>query len=171
MAARGEQPTPFLCSRFAFCPFAHLPCGFAACSNLHTKVGVDNLPASRRPRSTRPRRMGGPSILSSVRLYCSVALAACKTLARSSSEFVCRKHSHWCPLPRAVPLRRVTLTRCAGLLQSRTSTPSSRLLQSALQQHSLARAVVDQQPWQELHYASSSCRAGPSSACSASRKP
>ena len=92
---------------------------------------------------------------------CHTSLAACKALASCSSGFVCRKHSHWCLVLRAVQLRRVALRRCAGCWIAAPGTPSSRLLQSTLQtQHSL-----HQQPWPAQLYASSSCRAGPSSAC------
>ena len=68
MAARGErQPTPFRISVQDLL-LAQPEVVIFASSNLHTKVGVDNnLPASRRPGSSRPTSMGGLASLPSVR--------------------------------------------------------------------------------------------------------
>ena len=74
MAARGErQPTPFRIS-LQDLRFAQPEVVIFASSNLHTKVGVDNnLPASRRPGSSRPATMGGLASLLSVRKEVSAA--------------------------------------------------------------------------------------------------
>ena len=74
MAARGErQPTPFRIS-LQDLRFAQPEVVIFASSNLHTKVGVDNnLPASRRPGSSRPATMGGLASLPPVRKEVSAA--------------------------------------------------------------------------------------------------
>ena len=67
MAALGKQPTPFRIS-LQDLRFAQPEVVIFASSNLRTKVGVDNnLPASRRRRSSRPARMGGLASLPPVR--------------------------------------------------------------------------------------------------------
>ena len=140
MAARGErQPTPLRISlqdlRLAQ-PEVVIFLQAAICTqSLSTAAGI--ISAGPAP-PTRQGCAGWKAYSLYDWSFLPSALAACKALASCSSEFVCRKHSHWCLVLRAVPLRRVALKRCAGLLQSRTCTPLS-LQQSALQQRSLAR--------------------------------
>ena len=77
MAARGErQPTPFRIS-LQDLRFAQPEVVIFASSNLRTKVGVDNnLPASRRPGSSRPTSKGGLASLPSARLEFSAYRAS-----------------------------------------------------------------------------------------------
>ena len=68
MAARGERQPTFSSLSLAFCLFALLDVWFAASSKFAHKFVCRQPPGIRRPRSTRPRRMGGLASLLSVRL-------------------------------------------------------------------------------------------------------
>ena len=93
MAARSEQPTPCLCSRFAFRLFAPLDVVIFASSNLHSILCVDNLPASP-PAPLHPSDDVGRTdklTLCTTGVFCRTSLAACKALASCSlwALFVC----------------------------------------------------------------------------------
>ena len=68
MAALGKQPTPCLCSRFAFCPFAQRDVCFRSMQQFAQSLSTATGDYLRRPRSTRPTTMWGLASLPSVRL-------------------------------------------------------------------------------------------------------
>ena len=170
MAALGKQPTPFCVLALLF-GFLHCSTiGFAASSNICTRKFVDS----------RRHNLAGPS--PPARQGCGdwqayplydwrirpSELAACKALENAScSPGLCVQQTiafvlfatRCSPLRyRAGPLCRLLHYHCiattAGCAYGCSTAPPPH-----------------QQPWQGQRCASSSCRAGPSSACCASRRP
>ena len=99
MAALGKQPTPCLCLALLFALLHSVTFGFAACSNLHTKVGRQQPPGISPARLLPPGNDGRTGKLTPCTREGLTSLAACKGTSKSkqqSLDFACCKQSHSC---------------------------------------------------------------------------